>query len=109
MEKGEHILMYVILLSLLGFLISIFVPTGGIIIFSITFAVVILNYQNTLKINKEMKDIRRHFNLLEPHELEEYEIEKQLKEYDELDSVKMEEVNKGIEKDLEKTMDKEKE
>jgi hypothetical protein len=46
-------LMYVIVLSILGFFISIFVPIGGIIIFSITFAVVILNYQKTLKIYEE--------------------------------------------------------
>jgi len=104
-------LMYVIMLSIVGFLIAMFVPIGGAVIISITFAAVLLNYHKTLLLCEDMKHIKNHLGLLDPEELEEYEIKKQLKEYDELDPADIENVNNSIEKELEKDMnveDKEK-
>lgn len=100
--------MNVIILSIISLVVSLFVPIGGAILFSITFAVVILNYQKTLKVHEDIKEIKRHFDLMKKDEKEEYEIEKQLEEYDNLDSSSLEEINRKIEEELDKPGEEEK-
>ena len=93
-----------IVLIILGIILSIFVPLGGVLLISITFAVVIMNYQKTIKINQDIQEIRKHFGLLKGHEKEEYEIEEQLNELDALDDPSLDEINKQIEEELEESL-----
>lgn len=97
--------MPLIILLMCGLFIYLFVPIGGVILISIIFAVVILNYQKTLKMNEDIKAIKKHFDLMTPQEAEDYEINKHLERYNDLSEQEIQKINKEIEEDIEKELD----
>jgi len=100
-------LIYFFLLFAVGLIVFLAVPAGGMIVISITFAVIILNYQKNQQMHKDIRDIKNHFDLLKGNEKEEYDIDQQLNEYDKLDEESLEIINKQIEDELEGTLSEE--
>ncbi|GGA45380.1 hypothetical protein [Paenibacillus physcomitrellae] len=95
-----------IILVVLGFLmLVVFVPYGGIIMASVTFAVVILQYLKTHRMHQELQEIRKHLGVMKPEEEEEYDIKRQINEVDHLGAAAIEEVNQKIEEELANTAD----
>ncbi|ANS74196.1 hypothetical protein AWM70_06040 [Paenibacillus yonginensis] len=89
-----------IVLVVLACLVSAFIPFGGILVTSVLFAVVVLQYQKINRIHEELQEIRKHLGLMKPEEKEEYEIEQQIKEVDQLDDMSREQRNQKIEEEL---------
>ncbi|WP_046232467.1 hypothetical protein [Paenibacillus algorifonticola] len=99
-------MIYVVVLSLIALLISSFVPTGAILIWSITFAVVILNYRKTLHINKNLQEIRSHLGLMGKEEAEDFQVEAELNRVNQLTEQEMKEMNQEIEQQFEQEFEK---
>ncbi|WP_155972687.1 hypothetical protein [Paenibacillus sp. Leaf72] len=97
---------YIVVLTLIGLLLSSLVPMGAILIWSITFAIVILNYRKTLHIHKNLQEIRSHLGLMGKEEAEDFKIEAELNKVNQLSEQQIKEINEEIEQQFAEQLEK---
>ncbi|OMF15259.1 hypothetical protein BK131_10250 [Paenibacillus amylolyticus] len=94
--------MYFIIFLLIGLVLCYLIPFGPILAGGIVFALVIDHYRQTMHMREDIRDIKHHLGLMNKGEANEYEMDKQFKDVDRLDSEQMDMINRRVEAELEK-------
>ncbi|WP_145322206.1 hypothetical protein [Paenibacillus xylanexedens] len=94
--------MYFVLFLLIGLVLCYLFPFGPIVAGGIVFALVVDQYRQTMHMREDIRDIKNHLGLMNKGEAQEYEMDKEYTQVDQLSSEEMNMINRRIEAELEK-------